>query len=38
LNALPDDPGAWPNPPRPGTEGDSADYRDYARRWFGGRR
>jgi len=34
LDALQDDPRAWPDPPRPGTELDSADYRDLARGRF----
>lgn len=34
LRRLPDDPRKWPNPPRPGTEGDSRSYRDKAIRYF----
>lgn len=30
LNGLPDDPRNWPSPPRPGTEGDSTNYRRAA--------
>ena len=34
LRGLPDDPTRWPQPPRPGTEGDSRRYRDGAIRLF----
>jgi hypothetical protein len=34
LDALPDDPRKWSNPPKPGTERDSRQYRDWARRYF----
>jgi RHS repeat-associated protein len=34
LNALPPRSRDWANPPRPGTEEDSEDYRDHAIDWF----
>jgi RHS repeat-associated protein len=34
LSALPDDPRLWPRPPRPGTEGDSRNYKTGARILF----
>jgi RHS repeat-associated protein len=34
LRNLPDNPGQWPHPPRPGTEDDSRRYRDYAIWYF----
>jgi RHS repeat-associated protein len=38
LKDLPKDPKKWPQPPTPGTETDSADYRDDAIWWFSRRR
>jgi RHS repeat-associated protein len=35
LRDLPSDPKKWPNPPRPGTEGDSSSYLHGALRLFG---
>jgi len=34
LRNLPDDPRRWPQPPRPGTEGDSRNYRNWAIQYF----
>ncbi len=34
LRILPNDPRKWPQPPRPGTERDSRNYRDRAIGWY----
>jgi hypothetical protein len=34
LQALPEDPRQWPNPPRVGTEEDSMEYRNWAIGYF----
>ena len=34
LQALPNDPKKWPNPPRKGTETDTFRYRSWALSWF----